>query len=88
MISRNELVAIINTAYDAVNASKAGPIFGEENPEDGQRPFMLLGYNTYLYAIQKLVPCAIEMSGEFTETNTKGEVVRNGDIAVGPGGHG
>lgn len=66
-LTRNELIAIINMTYDAVNMSKAGPIF--EDNEDGSRVLQSVGYNTYLYAIQKIIP----MAAHFQCEEVKGE---------------
>ena len=71
MIGRPEIVAIINTCFDAVNASKVGPIYNA----DDQKTYNTIAYNTFLYAVQKMLPQAMDlnMSGDCTSTEVSAD---------------
>lgn len=77
MITKNELVAIINTAFDAVSSFslEIGPALLWFT---GLRELNNPGYMTFLNVVQKLVPCVMDanFSGETVERKADGTTVR------------
>ncbi len=72
MIGRSEIVAIINTVWDAVGASKVGPIVIDD-PDTGEPQLQTVSYNTFLAILNKVVPMETTLSGEMncSETSIK-----------------
>lgn len=63
MPSQQELVACVNAAFDAVNASKVGPIMYLNDA--GEKTLNNLAMNTYYYVLQKIVPgSAVDIRGD------------------------
>ena len=89
MIARQEIIACINTAFDAVNQSKVGPIFRKD--EAGQEVFNTLAMNTYYYVVQKIVPGSVDMTAVmFADDDLKDAMAKddrvNGKKATNLGG--
>lgn len=57
-MEKTELIKVFNTIYEAVDESKCGPIFGEN---DGKRALNQIGYNTLMYSISSLLPKNMNM---------------------------
>ena len=53
--SRSEIVAAINSVYDAVNSSKAGPIYGEDAGD-----LKSLGYQAFIVVLGKVMPTSFD----------------------------
>lgn len=77
MIGRPELIAIINTAHDAVNASKVGPLVVGED-ENGHPKYNSLAYNALLYSIQKMVPQAFDATYKEIKDADGDKVIQQG----------
>ena len=69
MIGRNQITAIINTCWDAVNASKAGPI--QIQNDAGETILNSVGYNVFLNTVAKLIPTDFNMKGEIAGMDAK-----------------
>lgn len=62
MLTKNEIVAAINLALDATEASKAGPIYVEN--EVGEKVFGTLSYNVFLAVLNRILPVAMDAKFE------------------------
>jgi hypothetical protein len=61
-MTAKQLTALINMAFEAVNASVVGPIYGTD--AEGKTTLNGVAYNTYLYVITNIIPKA--STGNFT----------------------
>src|SRR6185369_12879234 len=72
MIGRRELTAIINTVWDAVETSEAGPILGE-NEDTGELGVRGISYKTFLRILGEVIPMEVVQGGEVNPNDTPGK---------------
>lgn len=80
MTGRPELIAIINTVYDAVDASKMGPMLISKIGEE--RTYSGVALQTFQNVLAQMVPKAMDVSGEMDMSGTVTERKIDGTVVT------